>query len=101
MQDKYIIREFNESFGQIVVEYRDQKIAIDLPIKDDNTYPVGEELDATIRSMLPIWHYERIDRIASGVSNKAEIAALVVPYPEPVIEPTITIEATNTPNEPQ
>ena len=75
----YIIREFNAQFGQIVVEWRDQKIAIDLPIKENNTYPVGEELDNIIQSALPVWHYERIDRIALGVNNAKEIAALVAP----------------------
>lgn len=88
----YVIREFNEQFGQIVVEWRGQRLAVDLPIKDDNTYPVGEELDGIIKAILPTWHFERLDRIASGVSNASQIAALVVPIPQP--EPIDTTQQT-------
>lgn len=90
----YIIRGFDEQFGQLMVECscanhsHTQTFAVDLPIKEDGTYPVGEELDTLIRSMMPTWHFERLDAVAAGVSNADQILALVVPYPEPVVPVT-------------
>lgn len=87
----YIIRGFDEKIGQIVVEVtcvehgEIQVFAVDLPIKEDNTYPVGEELDALIRSMTPTWHFDRMDKTSAGVANAAAIKSLVVPYPEPEV----------------
>jgi len=89
----YKIRGFNPNFGQIIVECYSadgsysQEFALDLPIKDDNTYPVGDELSALIMSMAPTWHYERTQRVLAGVSNSAAIQSLVEPYPQP--EPVI------------
>jgi hypothetical protein len=85
----YKIRRFDANFGQISVEYFSedgsykQEYAIDLPIKDDNTYPVGDELLALIVSMAPTWHYERTQKIHAGVSNSAAIQNLVEPHPVP------------------
>ena len=87
MSYDYVIRNFDKTFGQLIIEYRNQKICFDLPIKDDNTYPVGDELNQAILSILPVWHFQRIDRIASGILNESEIESLVVPYPEPEPEP--------------
>jgi len=87
----YKIRGFNPNFGQIIVECYSadgsysQEFALDLPIKDDNTYPVGDELVSLINSMLPTWHYERTQRVLAGVSNSAAIQSLVEPYPVPEI----------------
>lgn len=102
----YIIRSFDETFGQIIVEVtcarhnNTQRFAIDLPISDNNMYPVGEELDTMIRSRIPTWHFERLDRLSAGVANADAIRSLVVPYVAPVIEPaptevTPTQEGTN------
>lgn len=85
----YIIRAFDEKVGQILVEvtcveHNDiQTFAVDLPIKDDNTYPVGDELDALIRSMIPTWHFDRMEKTSVGITNVDAIRTLVVPYPEP------------------
>jgi len=85
----YKIRRFNVNFGQISVEYFSeddsfkQEYAIDLPIKDDNTYPVGAELEAIILNMAPTWHYERTQKVLAGVSNSAAIENLVEPHPIP------------------
>ena len=90
MSLNYKIRRFDVNFGQISVEYFSddglykQEYAIDLPIKDDNTYPVGAELEAVIIGMAPTWHYERTKKISAGVSNSAAIQNLVEPHPVPV-----------------
>jgi hypothetical protein len=91
MSLQYKIRRFNPNFGQIGVEYYtadglySQEFSIDLPIKDDNTYPVGEELSALIISLAPTWHYERVVKVLAGVSNSSAIEGLVEPYPQPEV----------------
>ena len=82
----YIIRAFNEDFGQLVIEYGDITFSYDLPIDENNNYPVGEELDRQIKLVLPVWHEERKEKVGAGVNNSAEIRALVVP--KPVVQPT-------------
>jgi hypothetical protein len=85
----YKIRKFDIDFGQILVEYFSedglykQEYAIDLPIKEDNTYPIGAELETVINGVAPTWHYERTKKISAGVSNSAAIQNLVEPHPVP------------------
>lgn len=83
---EYIIRAFDENFGQLEIEYSGITFAYDLPIDENNNYPTGEELDRQIKLVLPVWHEERKAKVAAGVNNAAEIKALVVP--RPVVEPT-------------
>jgi hypothetical protein len=83
MSYEYVIRKFDKVFGQLHIECGDITFCFDIPIKDDRTYPTGAELDELIKSVIPVWHFERKDKIAAGVLNEAEIDALVVPYPEP------------------
>ena len=65
----YKIRKFDINFGQISVEYfsddglYSQEYSIDLPIKSDNTYPIGSELAEVINGVAPTWHYERIQKV--------------------------------------
>lgn len=85
----YVIRSFDDKIGQIVVDVtcaeheHTQTFAVDLPIKEDNTYPVGDELNALIASMAPVWHFERMT-LTAGVTNTDAIRSLVVARPEPV-----------------
>jgi hypothetical protein len=85
----YKIRKFDIDFGQISVEYfsddeiYSQEYSIDLPIKSDNTYPIGPELAEIINSMAPNFNYDRIVKINAGVSNASDIQNLVEPYPIP------------------
>jgi hypothetical protein len=79
----YVIRKFDESFGQLVIEYGDVTFAYDIPIDENNNYLVGEELDQQIKGLLPVWHIERKNKIEAGVGNADAIRALVQPYPEP------------------
>jgi hypothetical protein len=85
----YKIRKFDANFGQISVEYFSedglykQEYAIDLPIKSDNTYPIGAELEAVINGVAPTWNYERTQKISAGVINSAAIQNLVEPHPIP------------------
>jgi hypothetical protein len=92
----YVIRGFDEKLGQITVEVTCAEhgesvlFSVDLPVKEDNTYPIGAELDALILTMTPTWHFERMDKTSAGVSNVEAIKSLVVPYPEPMVEETPT-----------
>lgn len=92
----YIIRKFDESFGQLVIEYADTTFAYDVPIDENNNYLIGEALDEQIKLFLPVWHNERKDKIAAGVGNADVLRALVQPYPEtsPSPEELIIQEAT-------
>jgi len=80
---EYTIRKFNESIGQIIVEYRGASFAIDLPIDENKNYPIGAELDSLIKQFLPLGYFERLDEIAAGVNNADSIKSLVIPHPEP------------------
>lgn len=92
----YIIRKFDESFGQLVIEYADTTFAYDVPIDENNNYLVGEALDEQIKLFLPVWHNERKEKIAAGVGNADVLRALVQPYPETpqTIEELVIQEAT-------
>jgi hypothetical protein len=93
---EYIIRSFDESFGQLTIEYGDVTFAYDVPIDENNNYLVGEALDKEIKLVLPSWHNERKEKIAAGVGNADVIRALVVPKPvvEQTTEELIVQEAT-------
>lgn len=82
----YIIRSFDESFGQLVIEYSGITFAYDIPIDENNNYVTGDVLDEQIKQFLPVWHIERKDKISAGVGNVEIIRALVQPYPEPESE---------------
>jgi hypothetical protein len=82
---QYIIRSFDINSGQITVEYEGQwTYAIDLPIVN-GMFPVGEELESLIQQYAPVWLLERKNALEAGVSNSAEIEALVVPKPVPEV----------------
>lgn len=86
MAHDYTIRAFDETFGQLTIECGSQVFAFDVPIVDGN-YITGDELDARIQQACPVWHDERIATVASGVGNADIIKALVVPFPEPELDP--------------
>lgn len=75
----YKIISFDQSNGSIVVRYREDMspVNIDLPLDENGLYPTGEALNEYIRAFIPVWHLERLDRLAEGVANAAEIQALV------------------------
>lgn len=89
---KYQIIAFNKDAGQIVVEYEDQwTFSLDLPVVD-GLFPVGAELESLIQQYAPVWLVERQRALAAGVSNVADIEALVVPkVAPPVVMPEETI----------
>lgn len=86
---EYKIIAFDETIGQITVEYGEGIVfALDLPI-ENGAYPVGEALDALIKQFLPTWVVERKQSIASGVRNIDGIKSLVV-VKEEQLAPTQT-----------
>ena len=87
----YRIIKFNQSTGSIVVQYKKDDAVIatynfDIPIDDDGLYLVGDELHERLMSMMPTQWIARMESLANGVANAADIEALVDPLP--VIEPT-------------
>lgn len=75
----YIIRDFDESFGQLIIEYGDTTFAFDIPIDENNNYIIGDALDEQIKLFLPVWHVERKNKILNGVGNVNIIRSLVQP----------------------
>ena len=87
----YRIIKFNQSTGSIVVQYKKDDVVIatynfDIPIDDGGLYLVGDELHERLMSMMPTQWIARMESLANGVANAADIEALVDPLP--VIEPT-------------
>ena len=86
----YTIRIFDESTAQVIVEYKDcAPIGIDLPIDENGNVPEGDELDKLIRGFIPVWHFERLEKIKAGIKNASAVHVKVVPYPsspEPTLE---------------
>ena len=78
---KYKIKEFDESWGQIVVEYEGgYSVAIDLPIDDNQLLPVGAELEDYIISAAPADLIARANNIKNGVTNAQDIFSLCIKY---------------------
>ena len=94
---QYKILSFDESLGQVVVEYSDAagpvaRYAMDLPIVNGQ-FISGQELDDELNRRAPTYIAERRDQLAV-VSNAADIAALVTATPAEVITPTLeTVKA--------
>lgn len=96
---EYQIISFDESVGQIVVEYNEgMTFALDLPI-EDGAYPEGEALDILIKQFLPTWVVERKQMIASGVRNKDNIKSIVVERTTPVKQEIDAVPEGECPNE--
>jgi hypothetical protein len=80
----YKIRGFNASTGQVIVQYEDlAPCAIDLAVDENGKVPEGEALDKAIRDFMPVWHFQRQEQLANGISNADAVAALVEPLPPP------------------
>lgn len=87
---KYQITNFDESMGQIIVDFgNNMRFAIDLPVDDLNKYPEGKELESLILSHYPTWHVERIEKLSSGITNVQYIKDLL---PKEATNNTATID---------
>lgn len=77
----YKIIDFNKAQGSVIVRFADNMapLNIDVPLTENGTYITGAELDEYIKGFIPTWHLDRINQIAAGVSNEAQIEALVQP----------------------
>jgi hypothetical protein len=78
---QYIIRNFDESKGQLTVEYANKwTYAVDLPV-ENGAFPVGEKLEELIQGVAPVWQVERETMLAVTPANAEIIRALVQPLP--------------------
>jgi hypothetical protein len=76
----YKIIGFDGAAARVILRVRDlAPIAVDLPIDDNGNLPTGDVLTQYLRGFVPTWHFERQEKLASGVANAAAIAALVQP----------------------
>ena len=84
----YKILQFNETTGQVTVQFADfQSISIDLPIDENNKTLSGDDLNSYIIGFAPFSLFERKQKLAlGGITNAAEVRTLV--QETPVLEPT-------------
>ena len=75
----YKIIGFDKQTGVLTVSYDDSMapVGIDVPIDENGLYITGESLDTYIQGFIPTWHLERVNQIASGIANEAQIESLV------------------------
>lgn len=77
---EYVIRNFDETLGQITVEYENKWVySIDLPI-ENGAFPIGEKLEEVIQGMAPIWLAERQNSLSKIPENTERIRELVQPF---------------------
>jgi hypothetical protein len=79
----YRITRFIEDTAQVEVVYNNlPPFMIDLPVDENGNVPFGDALDNYIKGTLPIWHFDRLAKLANGVTNAALIRSIVQPLPE-------------------
>jgi hypothetical protein len=82
----YTIKQFNPYTGQLIIEFDPAygTFAVDVPLTVDGLYLTGDALAQTIAGFEPKEYIERKRKVAAGIANSAEIAALAeVVYVEP------------------
>lgn len=80
---EYKIIKFDAQTAQIVVQWDGYTPhTIDLPIAEDGSLPTGTELVQWIQGFAPTYNEERKVKIAKGLKNASEVAALVTPLPD-------------------
>lgn len=74
----YTIKQFNPYAGQLTVEFGPETgtYSVDIPLTEDGLYVTGEALDQYISAFEPKDFIERKRKVAAGIANSAEIAAL-------------------------
>jgi len=88
----YEVIGFDKINGVLLVSFDANmpSLTIDVPLNDEGKYITGADLDSYIQGFIPTWHIERVNKIAAGIPNSAEIEALVVTptLPEEIAELT-------------
>jgi hypothetical protein len=74
----YTIKQFNPYTGQLIVEFDPTAgtFSIDIPLTQDGLYITGDDLTAYINNFEPKDFIDRKQKVAAGVANSADIAAL-------------------------
>lgn len=85
---RYQIIRFIQETGQLEILVDGlAPFAIDLPIDENGNAPEGDELKAFINQFIPVWHFERMDKLSRGIKNAAAISSLVEEIPPPAVTP--------------
>lgn len=85
----YKIIDFDVNTAQVIVLYKDMSpICVDLPIDENGRVPTGSALHDLIKNFIPVWHFERLEKVKKGLHKEDidYISSLVEKLPEPVIE---------------
>jgi len=95
----YKIIGFEKTTGVIIISFDPNMapLTIEVPLNEENNYITGTELDTYIQGFVPTWYLDRINKIANGISNEADIQALVevTPPTEPISEEEIKTSEVN------
>lgn len=83
----YTIKRFYPATGQLIVEFDPSlgEHCLDIPLTPEGLFIVGEQLEAYIQGFAPVDFIAHRVKIAAGIPNAAEIAALA---PEVEVPPT-------------
>jgi hypothetical protein len=75
----YKVLSFDKDTGSLVVQFAEnmEPLSIDVPINEAGLFVTGQELDQYIQGFIPTWHLERLEKLKNGISNAADIEALV------------------------
>jgi len=78
IEKKFKILNFNKQTGSILIQFdRGESFWVDIPVKEDGNYMVGDELIKYVNGMYPQIHYDRLDKISNGIKNSDEIEKLI------------------------
>jgi hypothetical protein len=80
---KYIIREFIEETGQLIVEVPGYPwpLSLDLPLDENNNLPTDQDLHLYINGMIPHSYLDRKEKLKNPIPNVDKIKALIEPWP--------------------
>lgn len=86
----YKVLSFDKYSGSLTIQFAENvpPLNVDVPINETGLFMTGQELDQYIQGFVPTWHIDRLEKLKNGVSNVAEVEALVDPAQE-VILPSI------------
>ena len=92
----YTIKQFNPATGQLAVEFNPTtgEFSIDIPLTQEGLYVTGDALAQYINGFEPKDFIDRKQKIAAGIANSADIAALAESVVTPLSEADIAAAQT-------
>jgi hypothetical protein len=68
---KYKIKNFDVENAQLLIEFNNLiTYSFDLPIDDEGNIPIKEDLHKYIKNLIPIWHFQRLEKLKKGLKTE-------------------------------